>query len=174
FLTSGLWHGAGWTYVLWGFLHGMYQAAGRLTLPARKRLRQILGLREEQFAVRLTAWAVTFFLVALAFLPFRANSMSDTRTLLHALFFDFRPAALLGDGILRLGLDGPELAVGLIALLVLILSDLLQERFPVGQILERQMFLIRWPLYLLLIFSILIFGIYGPGYDAAAFIYFAF
>ena len=43
-----------------------------------------------------------------------------------------------------------------------------------GPVLERQPLVLRWTVYLLLIFAVLIFGIYGPGYDAAAFIYFAF
>lgn len=174
FLVSGLWHGAGWNFLLWGGLHGLYQAAGRLTLPVRKRLRQALRFREEAPLSRFLAWAVTFSLVALAFLAFRANSISDAKALLQALFFDFRPAALLGEGIFQLGLDQQDLVVGLAALVVLVLSDLLGERWPVGRVLERQPFPIRWVLYLLLIFSILVFGIYGPEYDAAAFIYFAF
>lgn len=174
FLVSGLWHGAGWTYVLWGFLHGLYQAVGRLTLPIRKRLREVLRVREEHPVSRFIACALTFSLVALAFLIFRANSISDAKTLLKALIFNFQPGALLGGGIFQLGLDGPELAVGLIALVILIAMDLLRERWPVGQALERQPLPVRWPVYLLLIFSILIFGVYGPGYDAATFIYFAF
>ena len=38
FLCSGLWHGAAWTFVAWGLLHGLYLVCGRLTLPLRKRL----------------------------------------------------------------------------------------------------------------------------------------
>lgn len=174
FLVSGLWHGAGWNYILWGGLHGVYQAVGRVTLPARRQLGEALGLGEDAPLRRFFAWMCTFSLTALAFLAFRANSISDAGALLRALFFDFRPAALLGEGIFQLGLDQPDLVVGLVAVLVLVLVDLLQERWPVGAILERQPLPLRWAVYLLLIFSILIFGIYGPGYDASAFIYFAF
>ena len=174
FLVSGLWHGAGWHFILWGGLHGLYQGAGRLTLPARRRIRGALGISEENPVCRLVAWAFTFSLVAFAFLLFRANSMSDAALLIRALFLDFRPEALLGGGLYELGLDRQDFAAAAVSVLVLILSDLLQERRPMGPVLERQPLVLRWTVYLLLIFAVLIFGIYGPGYDAAAFIYFAF
>lgn len=174
FLVSGLWHGAGWHFILWGGLHGLYQAVGRLTLPLRRGLRRVLHISEDGPLYRLTAWLLTFFLVAFAFLLFRANSMPDALLLIRSLFFDFRPDALWGNGIFQLGLDRQDFTVAVIAVLVLVLSDLLQERRPMGPVLERQCLMLRWALYLLLIFSILIFGIYGPGYDPAAFIYFAF
>ncbi|MCI8715181.1 MAG: MBOAT family protein [Oscillospiraceae bacterium] len=174
FLVSGLWHGAGWHFILWGGLHGLYQGVGRLTLPARRRIRGALGISEENPVCRLAAWAFTFSLVAFAFLLFRANSMSDAALLIRALFLDFRPEALLGGGLYELGLDRQDFAAAAVSVLVLILSDLLQERRPMGPVLERQPLVLRWTVYLLLIFAVLIFGIYGPGYDAAAFIYFAF
>ena len=174
FLVSGLWHGAGWHFILWGGPHGLYQGVGRLTLPARRRIRGALGISEENPICRLAAWAFTFSLVAFAFLLFRANSMSDAALLIRALLLDFRPEALLGGGLYELGLDRQDLAAAAVSVLVLILSDLLQERRPMGPVLERQPLILRWTVYLLLIFAVLIFGIYGPGYDAAAFIYFAF
>ena len=174
FLVSGLWHGAGWHFILWGGLHGLYQAAGRLTLTPRERLRRALRVSGDGFVRRFAAWLFTFCLVAFAFLLFRANSMSGALTLIRSLFFDFRADALRNGGIFQLGLDQQDFTVAVIAVLVLVVSDLLQERWPVGEVLERQCLALRWTLYLLLIFSILIFGIYGSGYDPAAFIYFAF
>ncbi|MCM1149338.1 MAG: MBOAT family protein [Butyricicoccus sp.] len=174
FLVSGLWHGAGWHFILWGGLHGLYQASGRLTLPARKELRRALRISGDGFVWRFAAWLFTFSLVAFAFLLFRANSMSGALTLTRSLFFDFRAGALRNEGIFRLGLDEQDFTVTVIGVLVLVVSDLLQERWDMGAVLERQCLALRWTLYLLLIFSILIFGIYGSGYDPAAFIYFAF
>lgn len=174
FLVSGLWHGAGWHFILWGGLHGVYQAVGRLTAPVRSGLRKRLGIKENGLPRRLAAWSITFSLTAFAFLLFRANSMTDAVTLIRAMFRDFHFEALLEGGLFTLGLDRPDFTVALISLTVLILGDLLQERWPMGEILERQVFPVRWVLYLLVIFSVLIFGIYGPGYDAASFIYFAF
>ena len=69
---------------------------------------------------------------------------------------------------------GWDFTVAVAALAVLVLADFLNEWKDMGKLLERQVLPLRWVAYLLLIFTILIFGIYGPNYDAAAFIYFAF
>ena len=174
FLVSGLWHGAGWHFILWGGLHGAYQAVGRLTQRARQRLWEAVGLPESNPLRRFLAWGMTFSLVAFAFLLFRANSMSDAVLLIRALFFDFRPEALLDRGIYQLGLDRQDFWAAALSVAVLVAADLLGERLPLGEAVERQCMALRWAVYLLLIFAVLIFGMYGPGFDAGAFIYFAF
>ena len=174
FFVSGLWHGAAWHYVFWGVLHGVYVTVGRLTLDARKRLRSALHIREDSLPLRVCGTAVTFALVALAFLFFRANSMSDALLLLRAMTSDLRLSALAGEGLYAYGLDRPDFTVALAALGILILCDLLSERTDTLAALERRALPLRWTVYLLLAFSVLVFGVYGPEYDAAAFIYFEF
>ena len=173
-LVSGLWHGASWHFVAWGAIHGLYLTVGRLTLPARRRLRSALRLREDSPALRLPGTALTFTLVVLAFLVFRANSLRDAAVLLRAIALDFRPAALAGEGLFAFGLDKPDCIAAAAALAVLLARDLASERADVLAALERQALPLRWCVYLLLLFSVLIFGVYGPEYDAAAFIYFEF
>ena len=174
FLVSGLWHGAGWTFVLWGGLHGLYQVVGKLTRPPRKALRSALHIQEEGILRKLVAVPLTFCLTSFAFLFFRANSLGDAVTLIRAMVLDWRGSALAGEGLYQFGLDRGDFTVAVIALAVLILADLLNEWRDMGKWLEKQVLPLRWVAYLLLLFTILIFGIYGPNYDAAAFIYFAF
>lgn len=71
YLLSGLWHGAGWTFLAWGLLHGLAQIVERLW-PGRERLPK--GLR----------WAGTFLFVNLAWVFFRAPSLAAAGTLLRA------------------------------------------------------------------------------------------
>lgn len=174
FFVSGLWHGAAWHYVFWGGIHGVFLALGRLLRPARQRLDAALRVPKDAPLVRGLSLAATLFLVGLTFPVFRANSMSDLFVLLRAMVTDFRLSALAGDGLFAYGLDQKDFAVALIALAVLIVHDLLSERGNVLAALERQALPLRWTAYLLLAFAILIFGVYGPEYDAAAFIYFEF
>ena len=174
FLVSGLWHGAAWHYVAWGGLHGLYLTAGRLTRDARSRALRALGVREDGTLRRVCGTAVTFALVALAFLFFRANSMSDAALLLRAIVADFRPEALAGEGLFAFGMDRPDWIAAAAGLAILVVCDLLAERGDVLAALERQPLPLRWSAYLLLLFAVVIFGVYGPAYDAAAFIYFEF
>lgn len=86
FLLSGIWHGAAWTYVLWGVLHGFYQLIGNLTATPRARLIGKLGLREDSAAVVWVRRVITFVLVCFAWLIFRANSLADAGALMRSLF----------------------------------------------------------------------------------------
>ena len=174
FLVSGLWHGAAWHYVAWGGLHGLYLTAGRLTIGARRRLWSALHIREDGALRRVCGTALTFIFVCFAFLIFRANSMSDAATLIRAMLTDFRPAALAGEGLFAFGMDRPDFIVAAVSLTVLVICDLLAERGSVLAGLERQALPVRWAVYLALMFAVIIFGVYGPNYDAAAFIYFEF
>lgn len=82
FLVSGLWHGAGWTFLIWGGLHGLGQIAERAWGPGREKLPKLLR------------WAVTFAFVNAAWVFFRAPGVSQALTLLKtAVTADFRPPA---------------------------------------------------------------------------------
>ena len=174
FLASGLWHGAQWHFVLWGLLHGVYQCVGDLTEGPRRRLRELLRIREKGLAHRTAATAVTFVLVTLAFAVFRAGSVSDAALILRSILTGLRPAALSGGVLYTFGLDALDLAAagGSVALLAGV--DVVKELRPGQNLVERQCLPVRWAVYLILIFAILVLGVYGPGYDASSFIYFAF
>lgn len=86
FLLSGIWHGAAWTYILWGVLHGIYQIIGNLTAKPRQRLLSTIGIKEDFFAVVWVRRIITFLLVSFAWMLFRANSISDLGVLISTLF----------------------------------------------------------------------------------------
>ena len=86
FLVSGLWHGANWTFLIWGFLHGIYQVIGKLTRKKRDAFYDKIGINREG---KLYAWGqriTTFLLVDFAWIFFRANSVQDVGILLKKLF----------------------------------------------------------------------------------------
>ncbi len=77
FLVSGLWHGASWTFVAWGGLHGVYLIAGGLTAAWRERLRAALRINRVPRIESLAAALITFHLVLISWILFRANSLAD-------------------------------------------------------------------------------------------------
>ena len=82
FLVSGLWHGAGWTFLIWGGLHGLGQIIERVWGPERDKLPRALR------------WGLTFAFVNTAWVFFRAPGVSQALTLLRtAVTADFRPPA---------------------------------------------------------------------------------
>ncbi len=86
FAVSGLWHGANFTFVVWGILHGAYQVIGHLTKKPRGALRARLGISEDSRALHAWQTICTTVLVGFAWLFFRANSMADAVTLLSKVF----------------------------------------------------------------------------------------
>ena len=76
FLISGIWHGAGATFVVWGGLHGFYQVVGRFTKKGRDALYRALHLSQTSLPARAFKIGCTFLLVSAAFVFFRADSLS--------------------------------------------------------------------------------------------------
>lgn len=179
FTLSGLWHGAGWNYVIWGGLNGLYQVAGDLTAPLRACLQEKLHIRTECGSYRLFRRLITFAAVDFSWFFFRADGFKIALQMLRHGFQNvglptfFSQENLLG--INTMVLSEKNFFVMLLSLVLLMWVDNRKRRgVDFKGILARQNIWFRWLVYYGLIFSILIFGIYGPGYDASAFIYFQF
>lgn len=86
FLVSGLWHGADWTFVIWGALHGVYQIIGDITKGARDALYAKLGADVNGKPVRAIRRTVTSLLVSFAWMFFRADSFADIGILIRRMF----------------------------------------------------------------------------------------
>ena len=174
-LVSGLWHGAAWTYIIWGGLNGVMQVAGGMTAKARKTVRAKLGVKENTLSTRLAKMLVTFVLIDLTWIFFRANTVSDAFYILGSLFRGWDLSVLTDGSLLRLGLDMTEwVALGIGVAVLLAVGVMKESGMQIRQWLSGQQLWFRWVMYLAAIFAVLLLGIYGPGYDASAFIYFQF
>lgn len=86
FLVSGLWHGAEWTFILWGLIHGIYRIVGDLTHKKREELYSRIGVDTSNKIVRKLRTAITFILVCFAWIFFRANNTTELLIILKKLF----------------------------------------------------------------------------------------
>jgi hypothetical protein len=161
FLVSGLWHGANWTFVVWGGLHGAYQVLEILFRPARHK-----------------AWrgAVTFALVTFAWIFFKAESLHAAAGFIGRLFTRPDPQALLDGSLLEAGLDGTEWAVLGGALALMLVVDIYKNvrKVSIADFVDRQSAAFRIAAYIGVILMVYVFGIYGSSFDAGAFLYFRF
>lgn len=175
FLASGLWHGANWTYVIWGGLNGLFQIIGTETAGLRGRLKGLLGIRPDSASGRLLSIVTTFLLIDLTWVFFRAATLSDAITVFRQLFSACNPWVLFDGTLYTLGLSKIDFWVGILAILVIFAVDLLHERqVRIRDWILGQNLIFRWIVYLTALFVVLIFGFYGPNFDAAQFIYFQF
>ncbi len=176
FLVSGLWHGAGWTYVLWGGIHGLYQVIGDAAKPLRAKVNQLLNVNTEAESYRLGQTLLTIILTSFAWIFFRGNSMREIMVFMKSLFWKWNPWVLFDGSLFEFGLDRTEVNILWFGLLVLLISDLVRERKKedMGNFLLRQNLWLRWAAVIVLILSCLVYGAYGVEFDSAQFIYFTF
>ena len=100
-LLGGLWHGAAWTFVLWGFYQGALLVAYRMLSPAIARVRRAFGQAERTWTV--LSIAVTFQLVCLGWLIFRAESVTQVVGFLRSVVFGFGDLSAVREDIARIG-----------------------------------------------------------------------
>ena len=173
FGVSGIWHGVGINFFIWGLLHGLYQVCDGLTAGLRERILSSCKVDATTFSFRLGQRIMTFFLVAFAWIFFRAPTLADAGSVLRRMCV-WNPWTLTDGTYLKFGLDAKDFDVLLVSLVVLLVISTLQERGSVRTMLRRQTLWFRWGVYLIAFFSVLILGIYGPGYAASQFIYMQF
>ncbi|MEO8563002.1 MAG: MBOAT family protein [bacterium] len=178
FLVSGLWHGARWTFVVWGALHGAYLVGAILTSDVRARIRGALGV--ERFPTLLAGWqmGVTFVLVCIGWVFFRATTFADAWYVLSHLGTGV-PAQLraLASGdrsaarsLLFLGLESSRLILGVAAVIALLTVERLQGAGPLRIRLSSGPTLVRWAAYACAVLTIMTLGVF----HSAKFIYFQF
>lgn len=166
FLVSGLWHGANWTFVVWGALHGIYAIISVVfarfwtNLPERSK-----NLLHPHFQTIIQIF-LTFHLVCFAWIFFRANSLGDALYIVTHLFSGIEISR--GYGLEVGGLYGLSIIVGAIALMEIV--HLLQQQQSMREMLAAKPIWVRWGVYYALVISILMFGKFG----ITEFVYFQF
>ncbi len=175
FLVSGLWHGANWTFIVWGFLHGSFQVIGQISRPWKSKITRVLGINDDSMSYKLGQMFVTYLLVNFAWIFFRAQSISIAFDIIKRIFTVWNPWIITDGSLFELGLSSGNFFVGLCSLLLLFAVSLAQYRgLAVGRIFAEQGYVFRSLATLVLLFAIILFGVYGPGYNAGQFIYFQF
>lgn len=172
FAVSGLWHGASFTFLVWGLLNGLYQVVGQLTLPMRERAYARLHWDRSGRAARLWQTAVTFGLITVSWIFFRAESLSQASWIIRRILLVFRDGLGLST-VSALGLSMRSLLTTVVLGALYTVFELLQKHRRVPDGLTRTT--VRYTLVVLLLLGMIsLFGTYGNGVDAQTFVYFRF
>lgn len=176
FLISGVWHGAGWNYIFWGMLYVWYYIMAGLTRKLRNRMILIIHIDNNGWGICFIRRIITFSLVAFAWIFFYASDMNNAFSILHGIFTKNNIGILFSANGLNVGgMVGKDWMLLGIGFAILFLVDVLREnKIRICNIIDKQFILIRWITYIGLITAIIVFGIYGPEYEAQSFIYQAF
>ncbi len=175
FLLSGLWHGANWTYVVWGGLHGSFQVIGEVLFPVREKIKCILNIDSESFGHKIFQILFTFLLVDSAWIFFRASSLREAIMIYKQMFSEFNFEIFWNGRLYNLGLTRMDMSLLFIAIFVLWAVSILRNRVSVLEELSKQHIIFRWGVYITLVYSIIfILLIQGFGFPSQEFIYFQF
>ena len=160
FLISGLWHGANWTYVLWGSVNGVYLITPHLYNSSKKNSRIKRSLYVTKTIVKVIS---TFLLICFAWIFFRANSTYDAFEIIHRIIYSNGPLFI---GNIR------DLIYGFTFLILIVIVEMIEEYhlFNSLSLLHHSNYLVRHATYISLCLLILLFGVFGGG----QFIYFQF
>ncbi len=183
FVVSGLWHGAYYTFIIWGFLHGFYILFGRVTLNFRQKISALIGLDKFPKLIKFFNITITFHLVLFAWIFFRAAYITHAKIIIkNILSIDFKSIKSLSAhfinsfGGLNI-LDGSlltmyETRVAIFAVLIMESVHYLQEHnSPLVRDIGNKPTWYRWSGYIVFALLILLFGKFT---EEQQFIYFQF
>ena len=175
FLVSGLWHGASFTYVIWGGLNGLYLVIGEALAPAKAKIYKFLHLNRDSYAHKLVQVIVTFILIAFAFIFFRASTVSESFQVIKSIFTADNRWVLFDGSLYQCGLDISNFILMIVSIALLLFVDICKHKgIVIRNIIVKQDYWFRYLFIALAILALLVFGKYGPAYDSANFIYFQF
>ncbi len=155
---GGLWHGASWTFVVWGLLQGFYISFGHLTKKRRSKFRKSTGLKKRSFLHGTISIFITFHLVTFAWTFFRSATFNDALVYLKGIGFSQSPGGKF------------HLLFTLMFVIVLILIEVFLYNKTKLTFLKKIPIEVKIPVYVLFIIFIIIFYVDG----ANEFIYFQF
>jgi len=167
-LLGGLWHGAAWVFVLWGFLHGSYQVLGKILGPYWGKL--LNAVRAPKFIRVALNVTIVYFLTCFAWVYFRAGApnipMSDQLPIAHGVIGGIFSSEGWSFGAV---INKFIVLKGVLLIGMLLLVEILDERIPMWQMVDaRPAF--RVASFASLLWLIALFGVFS----ASAFIYFQF
>lgn len=167
FCLSGLWHGASWTFVVWGAIHGTWLISERLLGGPATRLLGLVHLTPQSEPVRVARWCLVFGIVMCSWVFFRASSVGEAVTILSG-FLDWRMPTL--PQTLNMGLPAFELGLCFLCIVVLACIDaaLLWQPAVARRVWSRRP--VRWAAYVGGFYSLVFFAVLGH----IEFIYFQF
>jgi D-alanyl-lipoteichoic acid acyltransferase DltB (MBOAT superfamily) len=164
-MVSGLWHGASWTFVCWGALHGSYLVVSHGTETFRARIRTVSGIEGMPRLKAALQILITFHLVLIAWVFFRASSTPEAFRILGWMVRG-RPIAEYAE----LGVSIFDLGLGVAAVVALEIFQWATRHGEFPAWVRPQPIWIRWPVYYTLLLLVALFG----TFSSQQFIYFQF
>ena len=164
FLISGLWHGANWTYIIWGGLNGLYLVFALILQKTKNNFNQFIGINKYPSVNRFFQILITFILVCFSWIFFRAANLSESFIIIKRIITERGPLFYDKD-------DPSSFIFSICGILLLLIIEIKREFYNKKfSFLNHENWLVNNLSYALLIIIILLIGVF----DGGQFIYFQF
>lgn len=162
-LFNGIWHGAAWTFIFFGLYHFFFILMGNLFEPLVRNICTKLHINRQAKWYVCMQIIKTTIIVIFGELFFRAVSMKAginmfVRIVRHFSFDNFSAIPSMGLALYDF------IVIGVVLAIVFIIGCLKEHNINIRELISRRNVVVRWSIYLILIFSIILFGAYGIGY----------
>lgn len=168
--TTGIWHGSSWNFIVWGLLNGVVILISQEMEPLYAKFRKKVKIGDT-FGFNLFRVARTFLLMSSLRILDCYRDVGISFKMFFSMFAkpDFK--VLFDGSLLKLGLDASDYIVLIIGVIILVSFSLVQRKGSVREMLSAKPAVLRYSIYIVLFFTVLIFGAYGIGFDSNQFIY---
>lgn len=174
FLLIGIWHGSSWQYVAFGLYNATIVALSVALEPVFEKINRKLKINTEAFSWKLFRILRTFLITGGSKILVKAPGLKAAVQIFKKIFTEVDLDFIFGvDGeIYNQGVDEKNMTILMLSLLVLLVVSILQEKgIKLRETLAKQNIVFRWLVYFTALIVILVFGLYGPEYNAVDFIY---
>lgn len=180
FITIGIWHGAEFKYIAYGLYNGIVIVLGLLLEPLFVKWLEKLHINRQSKGWKLFGILRTFLIVTFGRVFPKAASFSVAISMFFSVF-RINHGTPLTETMMSLGITGADYLILLVCIIIWFCVSLYEERYAIKNggdgtdafriMLESKPLVLRWVVLLLGFAFVLGLGVYGPGYDASAFIY---
>lgn len=172
FVLVGIWHGTGWNYVVYGCYQAFFVASATFLGPIYKKIKKIIHINEECISWRLFTIFRTFIILIFGRYFTRGGTLSNAVILFKRTFATTGIRHLFIGDIYNYGLDWKNVILMNVCIVILLLVEVAHEKgFHFRKWLIEQDIVFRYAIYLVCLFAIIVYGIYGPEFNEASFIY---
>lgn len=166
FTVSGLWHGASWNFIIWGALHGIGLIFEQLLKPIKQIINSSFNIKTSTYGSKLFYIILTFSFVSLAWVFFRANTLTDAIYILQNMF------SITSFELLKTGLSDFDLSFSFYLIIFLISIQIIERKYNLTKIIYKQNTIPRWISLVSIVLIIIFWGFYPV--EPTQFIYFQF
>lgn len=168
--SNGFWHGSGWKYIVYGLYYYLLMMFGLFLEPLFRKICSSLKIDRKSKFFGVFQTVRTFVVVYFGMLIFRAESLNQAADMFKAIFT--KGAESFSFTSTLVGLDAKDYAVVSVGVLIVLAVEILGEKgINIRERIARLPYAVKFVLFMLAAFAVIVFGAYGDGYGVVDLIY---